>query len=246
MKKAVQLEKITKSYTPHGDKSIFFDKLRSKKKKHIALNSLSLTIKKGEKIGIIGSNGSGKTTLLKIISGITVPDTGKLYTKGKIVPLIDLKVGFQPDLKAIENIYINGLLIGMKKKQVNQKLQTILDFAELGKYIHEPLYTFSQGMKLRLGFSIAINSFPDILLLDEVISVGDEYFQEKTGQKIEEMFRKKKTIIIVSHSYYFLKKHCNRIVWIENGQIVKDGGLEILEEYVAQAKDRIFDSGKKI
>ena len=247
MKTAIELKDITKIYSPRGNKFLFIDSfLQQKKSQKKALNKISLKINKGEKVGIIGENGSGKTTLLKLINGIILANSGEVKINGRSVPLIDLKAGFEPDLNGTENIYINGMIIGMRKKEIDKQLGNIIKFAELGKYIREPLYTYSQGMMLRLGFSIAIHANPDILLLDEVVGVGDEYFQKKTSSKINDFFKQKKTIIIVSHSYDFLKENCNRIIWIHNGKIIADGGKEILDKYLAKAQNRIFDSNNKI
>jgi teichoic acid transport system ATP-binding protein len=184
----VELANVTKIYTVHHEKPTLAEQLfsRESKEKFKALDDVSLKIFKGEKIGIIGRNGSGKTTILKIIAQITTPTSGAVRTEGKVVSLIDLTAGFHPDLSGYENIFLNGLLIGMSSDEINKQLQNIIDFADIGNFIYSPIYTYSEGMRLRLGFSVAVYSDPDILILDEGIAAGDIDFQEKSGRKIEE------------------------------------------------------------
>jgi ABC-type polysaccharide/polyol phosphate transport system ATPase subunit len=237
-KLAVSLKGVTKKYAWHYDKPTLVELLLRRKvtSSFIALDDISLDIKKGEKIGIVGSNGSGKTTILKIITGITTPNKGTVRTWGKVVSLIDLSAGFHPELNGWENIYQNGLLLGMSRKEVSRKIDQIIDFADIGDFINAPLYTYSSGMKLRLGFSIAVAADPDVLVLDEGVAVGDWDFQQKSRDKIAEFFAKGKTIILVSHWMDYLEKHCQRIVWIENGKIVGDGGLSVLVKYQKNKK----------
>lgn len=220
---AIQLHGVTKEYELHHEKPTFVEQLVTRKRREIftALKDLTLTIYQGEKIGIVGHNGSGKTTLLKIIAGITTPTAGSVTTNGRVVSLIDLEAGFHPDLTGEENIFLNGMIIGMTKSEVQQQFQNIVNFADIKQFIDAPLHSYSEGMKLRLGFSIAAHSQPDILLLDEMITVGDEEFQEKSGKKIEELFRQNKTIIVVTHWTEFLKKHCQFLYHFSEGKIVK-------------------------
>jgi ABC-type polysaccharide/polyol phosphate transport system ATPase subunit len=189
----------------------------------IALDSINVLIHKGEKVGIIGSNGAGKTTLLKIISGITAPTRGTVVTNGRIISLIDLEAGFQPELTGEENIYLNGLLIGMHKNEIRQKFHDIIAFADIGEFIDSPLYTYSSGMKLRLGFSIAVHADPDILIIDEGITVGDQNFQKKASKKLDSLFKMGKTILLVSHWLDYLEREVDRIILIENHKIKEDG-----------------------
>lgn len=235
---AVQLSKVTKQYVLHHEKPTFSEKLISHQKKEIytALSKINLTIHKGEKVGVIGPNGAGKTTLLKIISGITTPNFGKIMTNGKLVSLIDLEAGFHPDLSGIENIFLNGLVIGMNKVEILKKLDEIIDFADIGQFIDAPLYTYSQGMKLRLGFSIAVHANPEILVLDENLSVGDENFRKKSQLKINEFFLRNKTVIIASHVIDFLSENCTRIIWLNNNKLFKDGQVKkLLDQYTKKA-----------
>ncbi len=221
---AVKLENVTKRYIVHHEKPTFSEKLMVRKKTDVftALDDINLTLYKGEKIGILGPNGAGKTTLLKVITGITTPNEGTIFTKGKIVSLIDLEAGFHPDLTGEENIFLNGLIIGMSKSEIKNKLKKIISFADIGNFIDAPLYTYSQGMKLRLGFAIAVYADPEILILDENIAVGDENFRKKSQAKLAEFFHQQKTIIIVSQLVEYLKKNCTRFLVIESGKIVKD------------------------
>ncbi len=230
---SIILSNLVKSYTLRHEKPTLVEDLFMRRKKEVfkAVDGISLQIKKGEKIGIIGRNGSGKTTLLKLISGITHPNSGRVLTQGRVVSLIDLESGFHPELTGIENIFLNGLLVGMTKDEVSQRIDSIIRFADIGSFIDTPLFTYSQGMKLRLGFSVAVHAEPDILILDEGIAVGDQEFQKKAGKKIEDFFKKKKTVLVVTHWLEYLEQHCSRIIWVEDGKIKNDGGVEILKLY---------------
>jgi ABC-type polysaccharide/polyol phosphate transport system ATPase subunit len=201
------------------------------REKFQALKDISFEIFKGEKVGIIGPNGSGKTTILKLIAGIATPTTGEISTKGRVVSLIELEAGFHPELTGEENIYLNGLIVGMTRAEIDKKYQKIIKFSGLKKFIDSPLYTYSSGMSLRLGFSIAVHSDPDILLLDEAIAVGDEEFRKKSLEKINEFFKQGRTIVSVSHWLDYLRTNCTRIIWVENGKVIKDGGVWVIDSY---------------
>jgi ABC-type polysaccharide/polyol phosphate transport system ATPase subunit len=232
--KAVTISNISKRYVLHHQKPTFFGTVFGieNREKFFALDQVSLNIYKGEKIGVIGSNGSGKTTLLKIISKITTQTTGKIKTYGKVVSLIELGAGFHPELTGRENIFLNGLVIGMDKEEIEKKFDSIVEFSGLGKFIYSPLYTYSSGMSLRLGFSIAVHSNPDVLILDEEIAVGDAKFRKKSLKKINEFSKKGKTIILVSHWLDYIKDNCDRIIWLEKGKVRADGGKEVIAEYI--------------
>lgn len=225
---SVKLTNVSKKYTLHHEKPTLVENILARKKEDEfwALNNINLSIMKGEKVGIIGPNGSGKTTLLKIISGITTPTTGVVLTRGKVVSLIELSAGFQPDLTGEENILLNGLLIGMIKKEIRKKMGKIIKFAGVGKFIDAPFYTYSSGMALRLGFSIAIYANPDILVLDEHLSVGDQEFQIKSYNKIVDLYKKGKTILNVSQHAYFINKFCNKVILLKSGKIKKSGSAK--------------------
>lgn len=215
---SIKLSHISKKYILHHEKPTLAESLFTKKEEFWALRSINLIVKKGEKLGIIGPNGAGKSTLLKIITGITDPTKGRVVTTGRIASLIDLEAGFHPDLTGEENIYINGLLIGMPKKQIKKHFNTIVRFSGIRKFIDSPLHTYSTGMKLRLGFSVAVHSNPDILVIDEIIAAGDEKFRKKSYQKMQEFFRRKKTILFVSHNLDVIQKLCPNTLWLDKGR----------------------------
>jgi ABC-type polysaccharide/polyol phosphate transport system ATPase subunit len=217
---AVILSHISKQYTIQHEKPTLVEKfVQGKTETFFALNDISLTVKQGERIGFIGPNGSGKTTLLKIIAGITKPTTGIRITKGKIISLIDLEAGFHPELTGYQNIFVNGLLLGLSRQSIQKNIQSIIRFADIRQFIDTPLYTYSQGMKLRLGFSIAIHAEPDILILDEGITVGDEEFQNKVEKTLFQLFQQKKTVIVATHLKELIELLCTRTITIRNGEI---------------------------
>lgn len=229
---AIKLSRVSKRYTIHHEKPTLVEHLiKGQNEEFWALKDINLDIKKGEKVGIIGPNGSGKTTLLKIISGITTPTTGMVKTYGKIVSLIDLEAGFHPDLTGIDNIYLNGMLLGMRKEEIRRKLQQIIDFADIGQFIDTPMFTYSAGMKLRLGFAVAVHADPDILILDEGVGVGDEEFVHKSQFMIQEFFLMQKTLLVVTHWLDFIRANCSRIVLLTAGNLQKIGGKEVIVEY---------------
>lgn len=189
-----------------------------------ALNDISFEIKRGETVGIIGPNGSGKSTILKLIAGVMSPNSGKIMVKGKISPLIELGAGFHPELTGSENIYLNGAILGLKRKEIDKNFQSIVDFAELQEFIDQPVKHYSSGMYMRLAFAVAIHVHPEILIVDEILSVGDQSFQEKCFKRMEE-FKKSKdiTIIFVSHSLGQVEQFCTRAIYINNHKIQHNG-----------------------
>lgn len=238
-KLAIDLRHIKKVYKIHHEKPTLSESILHgfETDEFVAIHDLSLQINKGEKVGIIGPNGSGKTTLLKIIAGITTPNSGVVKTNGKVISLLDLESGFHPDLNGEENIYLNGLVIGMSKAEIKEAFQKIVEFADIGEFISAPMYTYSQGMKLRLGFSIAVHANPDILILDENISAGDQNFQKKSIKKINEFFRKKKTIVVVTQWIDFLKNNVDRVLIFKDGAIENDGQThKVLNSYLRSLK----------
>lgn len=222
---AIELSHVTKKYVLHHEKPTLIEQILKKGRNDVftALDDISIKICKGEKVGIIGENGAGKTTLLKIIAGITSPTKGKVTSAGKIVSLIDLEAGFHPELTGEENIFLNGLLIGMSRTEIQNSFSKIVEFADIGRFIDSPIYTYSSGMKLRLGFSIAVHANPDTLILDEGIAVGDQSFRKKSSEKIESFFSKGKTIIIVSHWLDYLIQRVQRIILIGDHRVIEDG-----------------------
>lgn len=200
-----------------------------------ALNDVSFTVRRGETFGVIGPNGSGKSTLLKILAGVLYPDSGKVRVNGKIAPFLELGVGFQPDLTAKENIFLYGSIMGLSKKDIAERYDAILDFAELRRFENMKLKNFSSGMAVRLAFSTAIQTDPDVLLVDEVLAVGDGAFQEKCSQKITEIRQKGKTIIFVSHDLTTVERLCERCLYIKNGRIAAFGKTpEVIQQYLRE------------
>ena len=221
---AIRIRGVSKKYILHHEKPTLAEKLTSKKSEvFTALKNVNLEIYKSENVGIIGPNGSGKTTLLKIIAGITSPTKGGVETFGRIVSLIDLEAGFHPDLTGEQNIFLNGMLLGLKKRELQSKMSEIINFSGLHKFIDTPLYTYSDGMKLRLGFSIAVNADPDILILDENIYTSDLEFQIKVEARLHTYFNTQKTVIVVSHWLDFIKMNCKRTIRFERGKVIADG-----------------------
>jgi len=199
-----------------------------------ALRDISFEVKKGESVAIVGRNGSGKTTLLKLAANIFPPSAGRVFVNGKVAPLLELGAGFHPDLTGLENIYLNGSLLGLGRKQIDERLQSIIDFSELGPFIDAPLRHYSSGMFMRLGFSIAVHVNPDVLLFDEVIAVGDQGFQRKCYEKIMEIRERKSTMLVVSHVIDTLRRICDRALLLDEGRIVAFGPLdEVAQQYAA-------------
>jgi len=191
-----------------------------------ALRNISFEVNKGDRWGIIGLNGAGKSTLLKIVSGVMKPTEGSIEIKGKIVPLLELGAGFDPSYTGRENIFLNGAMLGLSKQFLEDKYEEIVEFSEIRKFIDVPLKNYSSGMKARLGFSIATVIKPEILVLDEVLSVGDAKFRKKSENKIISLFNEGITVLFVSHSIYQVQKLCNKAIWLENGEIVMMGDAE--------------------
>ena len=197
-----------------------------------ALKDINFKINKGEVIGFIGSNGAGKSTLLKVVSGVMKPTTGDVNVYGNICPMIELGAGFDSQLTARENIYLNGAVMGYSKELIDSKFDEIVEFSELKDFLDVPVQNFSSGMVARLAFSIATIVDPEILIVDEILSVGDIAFQAKSEAKMLEMIGGGTTVLFVSHSINQIKKMCNRVVWLDHGKIVKMGGKEICDEYI--------------
>ena len=197
------------------------------------LDNINLQIKKGETVALIGINGSGKSTLLKLMTKIIYPTTGTIETNGKLTSLLELGAGFHPDFTGRENIYFNASIFGLTRKEIDKRLNDIIEFSELQEFIDNPVRTYSSGQYMRLAFSIAINVDAEILLIDEILAVGDQHFQDKCFAKLEELRDSDKTIVIVSHSLGSLEKLCSRGVWIHEGKIQKDGKIkDVINEYL--------------
>ena len=237
------VENVTKTFNVYLDKAntvkekLLFLFSRSKKEKRVVLKDISLKIKEGECVALIGTNGSGKSTLLKLMTKIIYPNAGRIETNGKLTSLLELGAGFHPDFSGRENIYFNASIFGLTRKEIDNRLNDIIEFSELGHYIDNPVRTYSSGMYMRLAFSVAINVDADILLIDEILSVGDEHFQNKCFEKMQELKKQGKTMVFVTHSMESVKKLCNRAIWLKDGKIIKDGNThEVVEEYVKATK----------
>ena len=205
---------------------------KSRHTDHFALNKINFEVKKGECLGIIGTNGSGKSTLLKIITGVLNPTDGKVEVNGKISALLELGAGFNMDYSGLENIYLNGTMMGFSREEMDKKVQDIIDFAEIGDFIYQPVKTYSSGMFARLAFAVAINVEPDILIVDEALSVGDIFFQAKCYRKFNEFKEKNKTILFVSHDLSSVLKYCDRSLLINKGnQVALGKSSEIVDIY---------------
>lgn len=201
-----------------------------------ALNDVTLKIEQGETFGIIGSNGSGKSTLLKCLAGILVPESGNIAVNGTLTALLELGAGFHPELSGLENIYLNGAILGMSRSQIDARLDEIVDFSGLAKFIGSPVKNYSSGMVVRLGFSIASSVDPEILLIDEVLAVGDEAFQRRCGERIEEFRRDGRTIILVSHGLSQIQQLCTTTAWLDGGRLRRVGSTnEVLSEYLGES-----------
>ncbi len=212
--------------------SILEGKYRHPAKK-IVLDNISLTIERGEKIGIIGKNGSGKSTMLKLISGILQPTTGTVRVRGKIAPLIELGAGFDSELAVIDNIVLYGVMMGYSQTEMKSRAKLILEFAELENYAWIPVKGLSSGMTARLGFAIATDVQPDILILDEVLSVGDVTFKNKCSQRMKEFWQDHVTILLVSHSMQMIRKNCHKTIWMEQGRIKMIGETnDLVDRYL--------------
>lgn len=214
-----------------------------------ALRDISFSVTAGESIGVVGPNGSGKSTLLGLLARVLRPTQGAISVKGRICPLLGLGTGFHPDLSARENVFLNASLLGLSRREILARYDDIVDFAELEDLMEAPLKTFSSGMVVRLGFSIAVSLDPDLLLIDEVLSVGDEHFQHKSFQKLLDFRRDGRTIFVVSHDLDALKALCDRAIWLDRGNMVADTGCEeVVDAYrkaVAEAEQREREAARR-
>lgn len=238
---AIKVENLTKEFKLFYDKPttlkerlVFWN--RKKEDSRTVLKNINLNIKKGETVALIGTNGSGKSTLLKLMTKIIYPTKGSLITNGKLTSLLELGAGFHPDFTGRENIFFNASIFGLNKKEIENRLDQIIEFSELGEAIDVPIRTYSSGMYMRLAFSVAINVDADILLIDEILAVGDQRFQEKCMNKMLELKDQGKTMVFVSHSPQAVEFLCDRTVWLKDGVIRMDGPTKkVLPEYLKES-----------
>lgn len=250
---AIEVRNMSKYFKVEYDKAnTLKDKLlhwnRHNVERHQVLNNINLNIRKGETVALIGTNGSGKSTLLKLMTKIIFPNTGEITTNGKLTSLLELGAGFHQDFTGRENIYFNASIFGLTRKDIEARIDDIIQFSELGTFIDNPVRTYSSGMYMRLAFSVAINVDADILLIDEILAVGDQHFQDKCYKKLEELKNSGKTIVIVTHSLDVVKKLCHRAIWIYKGEVRLDGDpVYVIDEYLDQvAKDHKEERKKAI
>lgn len=250
---AIEVRNMSKQFKVEYDKAntlktklIFWN--RKKPEFHQVLNNINLNIKKGETVALIGVNGSGKSTLLKLMTKIIYPTKGTIETDGKLTSLLELGAGFHPDFTGRENIYFNASIFGLTKKEIDARIDDIIEFSELGEFIDNPIRTYSSGMYMRLAFSVAINVDAEILLIDEILAVGDQHFQEKCYNKLRELRDSNKTIVIVTHSLEIVKDLCTRVIWIYKGELRLDGDpTYVVDEYLEQvAQDHKQERQKNI
>ena len=229
---AISFKNVSKSYPLFYQKTLkeFFQALFTQKKtieKFEALKNINLSIKKGETVGVIGKNGAGKSTFLKLIAGVSYPTSGKVNVYGRVVPLIELGAGFHPELSGKENIFLNGVILGMEEKYLVEKFSEIVSFSEIPMdFIFTPVKYYSSGMFMRLAFSVAVFSKPEILLVDEILAVGDIAFQKKCLDKMNEFKKQKVTIVFVSHSMEQIKKFCDKVIYLKEGKLEYEGEVE--------------------
>ena len=233
---AIQVKNVVKVYK-------LYDKMRDRVKEafgfgkgnyklHYALNGVNMEIRRGETVGIIGTNGSGKSTILKIITGVLHPTSGEVTVNGRISALLELGAGFNPEYSGLENVYLNGTMMGFSEKEIDEKLPAILEFADIGDYVYQPVKTYSSGMFVRLAFAVAINIEPEILIVDEALSVGDVFFQSKCYHKFEEFKEMGKTIVFVSHDLNSIAKYCDRVFLLNKGTLLGVGSAkEMIDAY---------------
>ncbi|WP_368407813.1 ABC transporter ATP-binding protein [Faecalibaculum rodentium] len=250
---AIEVRNMSKYFKINRDKAktlkekvLFFN--RGDNEIHEVLKDINLSVQKGDTVALIGTNGSGKSTLLKLMTKIIYPNKGTVETNGKLTSLLELGAGFHPDFTGRENIYFNASIFGLTRKEIDQRMNEIIEFSELGDAIDDPIRTYSSGMYMRLAFSVAINVDAEILLIDEILAVGDQHFQEKCFKKLEELKHSEKTIVIVTHSLDAVKTLCSRAIWIYKGRLQLDGDpIYVIDEYLKQtAKDNHEERVKAI
>lgn len=236
---AIKVNHVYKSFNVYYDRAntlkerLLFIGRNKKREKREILNDINIDIKKGETVALIGVNGSGKSTLLKLMTQIIFPNKGTIETHGKLTSLLELGAGFHPDFSGRENIYFNSSIFGLTKKEIDSRLDQIIEFSELGELIDNPVRTYSSGQYMRLAFSVAINVDAEILLIDEILSVGDQHFQEKCFNKMRELKKEGKTMVFVTHSMESVRNLCDRAIWLYNGKVRMDGNTnEVVNEYL--------------
>lgn len=234
---AIEFENVSKVFHLHTGRALFRKHIEgwwrgSHKERFHALKEITFRIEPGECVALIGTNGAGKSTLLSMIAGLAIPNGGAVRVGGRIGALLQLGAGFHPDLTGVENVKLNAALLGLTRRRTDELFESIIDFADIAAFVNEPLRTYSTGMTMRLAFAVAINMDPDILILDEILSVGDHAFQEKCHAKILDIKRAGKTLLCVSHAAHGILDLCERGLWLDRGELIRDGSLrEVVNAY---------------
>ncbi len=245
---SIEVKAVSKSFKIYYDKGttlkekFLFKKRRAYEERNV-LNDISFSVKTGEAIGLVGHNGCGKSTTLKLLTRIMYPDSGSIEINGRVSSLIELGAGFHPDMSGRENVYINAAIFGLTRNEIEKRLQDIIDFSELQEFIDNPVRTYSSGMYMRLAFSVAINVDAEVLLIDEILGVGDANFQIKCFEKLQEIKRNGTTIVIVSHSLQQIEQICERSIWIHEGRIREEGiPQEVHQKYMSYMEQKRLES----
>lgn len=228
---------VSKSFARHAGRMLVRDRLKhwlmeSQRERFFALKNVSFTVDEGEGLAVVGANGAGKSTLLGLVAGLAQPDEGTVRVSGRIAALLELGSGFHPDLTGAENVRVNAALIGLSRRRTSELFDEIVEFSGIGEFIEKPLRTYSSGMMMRLAFSVAINMDPEILLVDEVLAVGDAAFQEKCFERLRQFRQAGKTLLCVSHSAGMVRQMCNRGIWLDHGELMMAGTIgDVIEAY---------------
>ncbi len=241
----IRLENVTVAYRVPQERIDTFKEYmirwmqgKIKHRKFLALQNVSLSVRRGEVLGLIGPNGAGKSTLLKLVARVLRPSSGRVVVQGRVAPLLEIGAGFHPELTGRENIFLNGAMLGFSRKEMEEKFQRIVDFAELGDFIDAPLRTYSSGMWARLGFAVATDSQPEVLIVDEILSVGDEAFQRKSLERIQSFQAQGATILLVSHTMETIEKMCQQVAWLDHGQVIAYGSAgSVVDSYLGRVRD---------
>ena len=236
----LEFRNVSKSFVKHGGHLLLRQRIaqmlgNTKPERFFALKDVSFQIKRGESLAVVGANGAGKSTLLSVVAGLAAPDAGSVEVIGRIAALLELGTGFHGDLTGRENVFLNAALLGLTRKETKRAFDEIVEFSGIGDFIDEPLRTYSSGMMLRLAFSVAVNTNPDILIVDEILAVGDHTFQAKCVERIHQFRNAGKTILAVSHSQGMVENLCDRALWLDHGQAVMQGRIsEVIDSYMGR------------
>jgi len=242
----IEFESVTKSFARNAQRTFARNYLvhllrRRAGQRFVALNKVSFKIARGETVGVIGANGAGKSTLLSLVTGLCPPDSGSINVRGRIAALLQLGAGFHPDLTGTENLRMHAAMLGFSAKRTSELFDSIVEFSGIGQFIDEPLRTYSSGMNMRLAFSIAVHGDPELLVIDEVLAVGDQAFQAKCMEKILQFKRQGKTLLFVSHATHSLQSLCDRALWLDHGELVMDGDArEVVQAYEGRVEKPIL------